>query len=439
MNRPDHPGAEVPSAEVLDELLRAFSVDVTDGPAHDHVDLASPEVDELLTPPGEPVVPIRAEDGVADSPADSPTDPPPDERRDEMPDEPPDDAQLSPDVATDPDPAPPQEVEGSGAEDDHPSAPTTVVIDAADDPPDAVYLAAGDPLLVARASSTTVSSTGSTPAPGDTTIFIDDRHTGETISLEAATAATRIEPRMRERRIAVRRSAGRKRLGWALLVGIVIAVVVAVLALLGSSLFAIDDVDVVGAVYTDQAALAAVVEDLRGTPVLRADTDRAEEALEAIAWVEDARVTTDFPHGATIEIRERSPVATFEGPDGAFRVIDTHGRVLDVLAGQPVEYVLLVSADAPDVTIGAFAPQGFGAAASLVQALTPELRARAQSVSVTADGSDLRLMLTDGIEVRFGAARDLVVKLVRLQTRLDELEGGPMSYVDVSTNEVTTG
>ena len=166
---------------------------------------------------------------------------------------------------------------------------------------------------------------------------------------------------------------------------------------------------------------------------------RPSRTLEAIPWVEDARVTTDFPHGAKIEIRERAPVATFEGPDGAFRVIDTHGRVLDVLDAEPVEYLLVMSADAPALTAGQFAPQGFAAAASLVQALTPELRARAQSVAVTADGSDLRLMLTDGIEVRFGAARDLVVKLVRLQTSLDELEGGAISYVDVSTNEVTTG
>ena len=74
-----------------------------------------------------------------------------------------------------------------------------------------------------------------------------------------------------------------------------------------------------------------------------------------------------------------------------------------------------------------------------MSALTPELRATAQSVAVTPDGSDLRLMLGDGLEVRFGAARDLVVKLVRLQTRLDELEGGGFSYVDVSTDEVTTG
>ena len=74
-----------------------------------------------------------------------------------------------------------------------------------------------------------------------------------------------------------------------------------------------------------------------------------------------------------------------------------------------------------------------------MQALTPELRARAESVAVTADGSDLRLLLHDGIEARFGAARDLVVKLVRLQTSLDDLQAGRVSYIDVSTNEVTTG
>ena len=153
-------------------------------------------------------------------------------------------------------------------------------------------------------------------------------------------------------------------------------VVVATLAVLGSSLFAIDDVEVEGAVYTDEERLAAVVDDLEGTPVLRADTDAAERELEAIPWVEDAQVHTDFPHGAKIELRERSPVATFEGADGRWRVIDDDGRVLDVLDSQPVDYLLVLSAEPPSSAAGQFAPAGFGAAAGLVQALTPQLRAR---------------------------------------------------------------
>ena len=62
---------------------------------------------------------------------------------------------------------------------------------------------------------------------------------------------------------------------------------------------------VTGAVYTDQAALDAVIDDLTGTAVLLVDTDDVEAQLEALPWVEDARVTTNFPDPASIEIRER--------------------------------------------------------------------------------------------------------------------------------------
>ncbi len=120
-------------------------------------------------------------------------------------------------------------------------------------------------------------------------------------------------------------------------------------------------------------------------------------------------------------------------------MIDVDGRVLDVLDAQPAEYLLLTSPDASDLEPGQFAAQGFIAAANLVQALTPELRLLAQSVAVTGNGSDLRLAITDGREVRFGPGRDLVTKLVRLQTRLAQVDAGGFQYLDVSTNEVTTG
>jgi cell division protein FtsQ len=321
----------------------------------------------------------------------------------------------------------------------------TIRIDASDDPPDAVYLAAGDPLLAASAGGRSVAEPVTTVAaegrPSDGTVFIDDHDVdvGSTISLADASSATRIEPRLRERRIAVKRAAGRKRLRWALVVVGVLALVVAGLAVLGSSLFSIKTVDVEGAVYADPAAVQHVVDELRGQPVLRVDTDKAERELEAIPWVEAARVSADFPSSASIQLRERVPVASYRGPDGQFRVLDSKGRVLDVLAAQPVDYLLLVSADAPNLPAGQFAPQGYIAAASLARALTPEVRARAEAVTVSADGSDLRLQLQGDIEVRFGPARDLVTKLVRLQTKLAELDEGGATYIDVATNEVTVG
>ena len=235
-------------------------------------------------------------------------------------------------------------------------------------------------------------------------MFIDDAavEAGETITIADASSATR-------HRTADARAPDRGQAGGgaqAAAVGVPApsscSLVVAALAVLGSSLFAIDDVRVDGAVYTDAVRLQAVVDELEGTPVLRADTDRAERDLEAIPWVADARVTTQFPHGATIELRERKAVATYQGPDGRFRVIDIDGRVLDVLDAQPLDYLPITSADVADLEPGQFAAQGFIAAANLIQSLTPELRGQAASVAVTGNGSDLRMALTEGREVRFG-------------------------------------
>jgi cell division protein FtsQ len=381
------PSEETPSAEVLDELLQAFSIDVTDRARFDEIDLTSPEVERLLTPTETPNPAVEVED---------------------------EDREPVVEVEGDPDTERQSEAP--------PPGPAKVVI-TDESLPDAVYVK----------GSLTADTSGER-----STVFIDGSpSTGETISIEDAAAATRIEPRLRDRRIAVRKEAGRKRLKWALIGTLVIAVVVGGLAVLGSSLFAVKDVEVEGAVYTNDRALAAVVEDLEGTPVLRVDTDAAEQELERIPWVEDARVTTDFPHGAKIEIRERSPVLAFEATDDRYRVIDAEGRVLDVLPGQPVRYLMLSSDDAPALAAGQFAPPGFAAAASMVEAMTPEMASRAEAVRVTPDGTDLRLELRGGTEVRFGAAEELVAKLVRLQTVLDDHDDEPISVIDVSTNEVT--
>lgn len=274
----------------------------------------------------------------------------------------------------------------------------------------------------------------------DDLVFIDDDDTGDAVTLGSTSDTSgRIEPRIRDRRDAVRRAAGQRRVRWLALVAGVVVVAVAALAVGGSPLFSVaeDQVRVTGAVYTDRERLAAVVDELVGTPVLVADTRAAEEELERIPWVDTARVRTQFPRGATIEIRERAPMATFQGPDGRFRVIDRDGRVLDVIEGQPIAYMLVTGPDPVDVPEGAFAPAGYAAAAELVQALSGTVRGRVAAVDVAADGSQLRLLLDDGVEVRFGAADDLLVKLVRLENVIALADEEGARTIDVSTAEVT--
>ena len=269
-------------------------------------------------------------------------------------------------------------------------------------------------------------------------VFIEDDDTGDTVAPDR-NARRGIEPRMRERRAAVKRAMGRKRLRWVLAIATVVIVGVALLAVLGSSLFAIqeDQVTVTGDVYADPAVVSAVVDDLVGTPALLVDTQTAEDRLEAIPWVDEARVRVSFPHAATIEIREREAMTTYMGPDLGFRVLDREGRVLDVRPGQPVAYMEIRGPDPVNLEPGEFAPQGYAAASDLAKTLTGSVRGRVDYIDVTANGSSLSLQLTDGTIVRFGAARDLLDKLIRLETVLaanPDLEPG---VIDVSTSEVT--
>ncbi len=273
-------------------------------------------------------------------------------------------------------------------------------------------------------------------------VFIDDDGGSDAVS--ASDASKRgIEPRIRQRRIGVTRSKHRRRLWWLALGALVVAIVVGVLAVLGSSMFAVDQVSVNGAVYTDQGALDAVIDDLTGTAVLLVDTDEVEAQIEAIPWVRDARVTTSFPDSASIEIRERTPVAAMMGADGRARVIDVDGRVLTLVDGEPVALVWIAGPDTLDVAPGQFASIGYSSAASLVTKLTPDIRSRVESMLVTPDGSDLVLVLTSDrglVEVRFGSAlgeNAQIEKLVRLQRTLDDVGDKPVTVIDVSTSEVT--
>jgi len=323
-----------------------------------------------------------------------------------------------------PSPAHPSPAHPSPATD--PSSERATISIIGDDLPDAAYL---DDELESGSS-------------GVQPVFIDDD--GRSDAVFPRDNSTRgIEPRIRQRRIGVKRSENRRRLWWLALGGVVLVIVIAALALLGSSLFAVDQVTVTGNVYTDQAALDVVIDDLVGTPVLIVDIGDVEAQVEAIPWVGDARVRTSFPDSASIEIRERTPEAAMMGADGQARVIDVDGRVLGLVDGQPVALVWISGPGTLDVVPGQFASIGYASAASLATKLTPDIRRRVESMLVTPDGSDLVLVLTGEngpIEVRFGSAigeNAQIEKLVRLQRTLDDLDAGPVTVIDVSTAQVT--
>ena len=243
-----------------------------------------------------------------------------------------------------------------------------------------------------------------------------------------------IDPRVRARRVAVRRAEGRRRLFWVGVAGGAVLLAVLAVGVVASPLFGVDEVVVQGATYTDSDVLDAIVDDLVGDAVLLVDSAAIEARLEEVAWVERARVDPVFPGTVVIDIRERRALASFQGGDGRWRVIDVQGRVLDVLDGQPVAY-MPITGDHPDTARGQFAGAPYAAAAALVQVLPAEIRAVTRSVGLDAVTGTLTLQLTSDTTVRLGSSDDLDLKLARL---LGQVRGGLDGVVslDVSTGQI---
>ena len=306
-----------------------------------------------------------------------------------------------------------------------------IVIGADDDLPDAQYL---DEAIDAPQHGSARRSASPDDSGERATIVIADLDDVGDLDEPVRRGGGSIDPRLRARRVAVRRAEGRRRLFWVAIVGGVLVLAVGVLATLASSIFSVDEVIVQGAVYTDPQRLTAIVEQVEGDPILLVDTRAIERELEALAWVERARVETDFPHRLTIDIRERQPVATFVGSDGKFRIIDRDSRVLDVIEGIPLA-PMLITGNHPDTDIGQFAGQAYAAAAQLVIALPAEIRTITSSVGVDSATGELTMVLNDVVQVRLGAANDLPVKLARLLQRIrDGLDD--VQQLDVSTDAV---
>jgi cell division protein FtsQ len=305
------------------------------------------------------------------------------------------------------------------------SSSTIIVIGGDDDLPDAMYLD---------------EATGARDASERGTIVIGD-DLDSSGAFDAVEVPSRsMDPRLRERRIAVKRARGRRRLIWVSAISAALLLVVAVVAVFASSLFAVEVVDVQGAVYTadrNGEQLQAVIDAMLGDPVLLVDTLAAEQALEDIPWVERAFVHTDFPRRVVIDIRERRPFATYQGSDRRYRVIDRDGRVLDVLEGRPVDY-MVISGTGPDLEPGSLSGAPYARASQMVGALPAELRLITASVSVDPTTGELGLVLAgpvDSIEVRIGTFDGLDSKLARLlqQVRdgLDDVE-----RIDVSSDDI---
>ena len=247
------------------------------------------------------------------------------------------------------------------------------------------------------------------------------------------TATTRIDPRLRARRIEVKRSEGRRRLRrLAAMAG-----VLGTLALLwGVSLTPLLDVDAIridGATHTGRAAVEGAVDIRRGDALLTADVGAAADALAALPWVETAEVRRSWPGAVQVDIVERVAVAAIAARGGGWVLVDRSGRQLEVVK-EPALELVRVAGTKIAASPGERAHERYQGSLDLAAALTPSIGASLVAVWPQRDGSiEATVRLRDGHEasVRFGAPDQLEAKLLALGSILETTDPAGVRVIDV--------
>jgi cell division protein FtsQ len=249
-----------------------------------------------------------------------------------------------------------------------------------------------------------------------------------------------IDPRIRERRIAVRRNEGRRRLRLLVIGGSVVAI-----GLLGwlatrSPLLDVDTIRVVGSRHTTAAAVTRATGVHHGDAMLDIDDGAVAARVRALPWVDTATVRREWPGTVTVEVTERRAVAAARGPSRSatqetWLLVDADGRLLarqshaqeglPAIEGGPF-------GDTPGATIDA---AGKGALA-VARAIGPDRVPQIPVVAVV-DGDQLELRLAgdkpgvSGGVVRFGPPDQIREKLLAVFTVLDHVDLRDLAVLDV--------
>jgi cell division protein FtsQ len=190
-----------------------------------------------------------------------------------------------------------------------------------------------------------------------------------------------------------------------------------------SPLVAVEDVSVTGLTTKDAPRVrASLASAARTMTTLHVDHGDLERAIAAFPVVRELRVTTDFPHGLTIQVVEHRPAALVGGlpvaGDGT------------VLRGMPVEGSL------PELDARG-APRGDRLshpallhAARVAGGAPAALRPRLERIDMRTD-QGIVVEMRDGPELIFGDAAHVHAKWMAATRVLADPEAAGATYIDV--------
>ncbi len=261
-----------------------------------------------------------------------------------------------------------------------------------------------------------------------TDVRVGSRPTDADADTDPGRVRLRMDPRIRERRVAVKRDEGRRRLRLLVGAGVLVTAVATAYGVTRSPLTDVDQVTIRGATFTSPALVNRAA-GLGDRPQL-ADVDpvSAVRSLEKLPWVQTATLTRHWPGSVAVVLVERAPLATLAAAGGGWALVDRTGRVLDVQPEAPPGMAIVVgpSAPAPGSTVDTSNLE----ALQIVDALPASMSQLLQTVTVNADET-LTLGLQGIPTVEFGRAEQVRPKLVALSTLLARTNLKGVRSIDV--------
>ena len=237
-----------------------------------------------------------------------------------------------------------------------------------------------------------------------------------------------IDPRIRARRVEVRRTQGRKRLRRLVVVGIVLGVVLLAASTTLTPLLDVDRVSVTGQFRTPVDEIVDAGGIGRGSPMVMADLGGAARRVEALPWVDSVEVTRSWPGTIRYTIVEREPAAVV-AVDDRWLAADAEGRIVAELDARPANLPVVEGTDT-GTGLGGGTDDADQLAFRVAGALPESVRPLVASVSW--DGQAATIHLVAGGTATMGDDQDLEQKGIALASVLAARDPACVTRLDVS-------
>ncbi|HUQ39926.1 MAG TPA: FtsQ-type POTRA domain-containing protein [Acidimicrobiales bacterium] len=195
-----------------------------------------------------------------------------------------------------------------------------------------------------------------------------------------------------------------------------------------SPLLDVDRVDIEGSSHTGGEAIRRVGRVEPGRLMLDVHPGPTARAIEALPWVERARVVRDWPGTVRVVITERAPAAVIARPPGGYALVDADGRVLRSVPTVPAGLLAVRNVRNPGPP-GTTVTGKVRAAVAVAAAVPTGLRDRIEGVGVATDG--FHLGIRGGGVVRLGGTDQLGAKLRAVLTVLTRVPARDLAILDV--------